>query len=193
MERALEYREAFRAIPMRSSEITSRPIWVNGWLPAMDMLANYTVLAENDPLRYVEIGSGESTKLARRAIDERGLRTRLTSIDPHPRAEVDRLCDAVVRHKLEDADLAVFAECEPGDVIFFDGSHRSFMNSDVSVFFLEILPSLPPGVIVGLHDIELPWDYPTSWSGRFYNEQYLLAVYLLTVNRRSRSCSRSAT
>jgi hypothetical protein len=180
LKQALTHQDALAAIPVRSVEVTSEPTWVNGWLPAIDVVANYTVLVEHGPARYVEIGSGESTKLARRAIEDAGLPTRLTSIDPHPRAEVDRLCDTIVRSRLEDADLSTFADLESGDIVFFDGSHRSFMNSDVTVFFLEVLPELPEGVIVGLHDIELPWDYPSAWSGRFYNEQYLLAVYLLT-------------
>ncbi|MDD7966366.1 class I SAM-dependent methyltransferase [Actinomycetospora lemnae] len=180
LDRGRKYHEALAAIPVRSPEVTSGPTWINGWLPPMDMVVNYTLLAEERPARYVEIGSGESTKLARRAITDGGLRTELTSIDPHPRAEVDPLCDRVVRTTLEDSDLSIFDEVGAGDVVFFDGSHRSFMNSDVTVFFLEVLPNLPRGVTVGLHDIELPWDYPASWAQRFYNEQYLLAVHLLT-------------
>jgi hypothetical protein len=32
--------------------------------------------------------------------------------------------------------LAKSSELEPGDIVFFDGSHRSFTNSDANVFFL---------------------------------------------------------
>lgn len=53
------------------------------------------------------------------------------------------------------------------------------MNSDVTVFFLDILPRLPAGILVGIHDIFLPYDYPPQWGERFYSEQYLLAAYLL--------------
>jgi hypothetical protein len=66
-----------------------------------------------------------------------------------------------------------------GDLLFVDNSHRSFPNSDVTVFFAETLPALAPGVVWGLHDILLPWDYPEEWRGRFCNEQYLLLAYLL--------------
>lgn len=179
LERALKYKDAFTAIPLRHRSVSSEPCWANGWLPALDMVANYTLLAERGPEHYLEIGSGESTKLARRAIIDNELSTRITSIDPNPRAEVDRLCDAVLRQRLEDADLSVFSDLRPGDFVFFDGSHRCSMNSDVTVFFLEVLPNLPRGVVVGLHDIELPWDYPPSWTRRYYNEQYMLATYLL--------------
>jgi hypothetical protein len=67
----------------------------------------------------------------------------------------------------------------PEDLLFLDNSHRSFPNSDVTVFFTEVLPALQPGTIWGLHDIFLPWDYPEEWRDRFYNEQYLLLSYLL--------------
>ena len=47
------------------------------------------------------------------------------------------------------------------------------------VFYLEILPKLKKGVIVHIHDIYLPYDYPQFMCDRFYSEQYGLAMYLL--------------
>ena len=49
----------------------------------------------------------------------------------------------------------------------------------MTVFFLDVLPELPPGVLVGIHDIYLPFDYPPSAAAAYYSEQYLLAAYLL--------------
>jgi hypothetical protein len=60
-----------------------------------------------------------------------------------------------------------------------DGSHQVFMNSDATVFFLDVLPSLPAGLLVGIHDVFLPDDYPPEWANSFIAEQYLLAAYLL--------------
>ena len=77
-------------------------------------------------------------------------------------------------------DLSVFDQLKAGDFLYVDGSHCCFQNSDVTVIFLEILPDLKPGVIVEFHDILLPYDYPTIWKERYYSEQYLLAVCLLT-------------
>ena len=90
--------------------------------------------------------------------------------------EVDGLCDEVIRAPLEECDLAVFSRVRPGDVVFFDGSHRAFTNSDVTTFFLDVLPELPAGVLVHLHDICLPDDYPPYLDDSFYSEQYLLAT-----------------
>jgi predicted O-methyltransferase YrrM len=166
-------------IPLRGTKNGSTPYWDNGWLPALDALGLYGLLAERNPKRYLEIGSGNSTKFARRAIDDHELRTTVTSIDPVPRAPVDALCDTVIRDRLEDVAVEVFAGLEADDIVFLDGSHRVLMGSDVTVFFLEILPLLRPGVLVHLHDILLPRDYPPEWRYRYYSEQYLLAAFLL--------------
>jgi hypothetical protein len=120
----------------------------------------------------------------RRSIDDHGLGTRLVSIDPHPRAETEALCNEVVRQPLEDTDLSIFAALGPDDICFIDNSHLAFQNSVVTVFMLEVLPSLRPGVLVGIHDIMLPGDYPEAWRERFYNGQYLLAAFLLGRARR---------
>lgn len=155
------------------------PGWLNEWLPGLDALAIYSFLASRAPRTYLEVGSGNSTKFARRAIRDHELPTSITSIDPAPRAEIDAICDRVLRSPLEDTDLSVFTSLAPGDVVFIDNSHRCFQNSDVTVFFLEVLPKLPSGVLVGIHDIFLPYDYPPEWVQRYYSEQYLLAAFLL--------------
>jgi len=89
----------------------------------------------------------------------------------------------VIRSPLEDTDLSLFKTVTPNDIVFFDGSHRSFQNSDVTVFFTEILPTLPLNTLVGVHDIFLPDDYPSDWLNRYYNEQYLLACWILGGDR----------
>lgn len=172
------YTEDLRHIPVRSID-RFEPSWVNGWLPGLDSAALYSFLRSRTPRRYVEIGSGNSTLFAARAKRDGSLDTSFTSIDPHPRAEIDVLCEEVIRTPLESADLGAFHRLAAGDVVFFDGSHRVFMNSDVAVFFLDVLPSLPAGVLVGIHDIYLPDDYPPDISPSFYSEQYVLASYLL--------------
>src|SRR5260221_641898 len=84
------------------------------------------------------------------------------------------VCDEVIRMHCEDLGADFFAQLGPSDLLFADNSHRSFPSSDVTVFFLEIVPALPAGLVYGIHDIFLPQDYPRDWAGRMYNEQYLL-------------------
>lgn len=155
------------------------PYWINDFLPGLDAVAIYGMIASKRPKQYFEIGSGNSTKFARQAIRDHGLSTRIVSIDPSPRAEIDAICDEVVRLPLEDCDPSFFDRLDDGDILFVDDSHRCFMNSDVTAFFLDVLPNLKKNVIVGIHDIALPYDYPAEWSGRYYSEQYLLACWLL--------------
>jgi predicted O-methyltransferase YrrM len=156
-----------------------QPDWLNGWFPPLDALVLYGMLATRKPGRYWEIGSGHSTKFAALAKKTHSPATVLLSIDPEPRAEIDGLCDSILRTTLQDCDPSIFQALEPGDFLFIDGSHRILQNSDVSVFFLEILPVLKPGVIVHVHDIFWPYDYPTRWAKRMYSEQYMLGVLFL--------------
>jgi len=162
------------------------PRWNNGFLPGLDMAALHTVLAERRPRRYVEVGSGNSTKLAAWTARREGFQMDITSVDPFPRAEVDGLVDHAVRTPFEAVDEGVWRQLEAGDVLFVDNSHRSLPNSDVTALFMEVLPALPAGVLVHIHDVYLPWDYPQDMCHRGYNEQYLLAVAIAAAPERYR-------
>lgn len=155
------------------------PYWENTWFPPLDGLTLYSLVTETKPALYVEVGSGFSTKFVRRAIEDHGLNTRVLSIDPFPRAEIDELCDEVMRTRFEDVGEQVLERLQSGDMLFIDNSHRSFTGSDVTVFFTEWLPYLNSGVRWGLHDTFVPADYPQVFRDRFFNEQYLLMCYLL--------------
>jgi hypothetical protein len=171
--------DALQRIQVEGSPDSAEPSWINNYYPGLDAVALYGMLSRLRPRLYMEVGSGNSTKFVRRALRDQELPTRLVSVDPHPRAEVDALCDEVIRQPLEDVDPSVVDRLEPGDVFFIDGSHRVFMNSDVVATFLDFMPRLKPGIHVHIHDIWIPSDYPPDWASRFYSEQYLLAAQLL--------------
>ena len=177
------YRESLELIQSYAEALGDRA-WSNEWLPILDGGSIYAFIRSRSPAIYAEVGSGFSTRFAATAKSDGGLGTEIVSIDPEPRAEVDQLCDRILRLPLESADTSVFGELSEGDVLFFDGTHRAFMNSDATVFFLEVLPKLASGVLVGVHDVFLPYDYPEEFADRYYSEQYLLAVHLLAGNPR---------
>ena len=158
---------------------SSEPHWHNGLLFGLDGVSLYAFTRDRAPHRYIEVGSGNSTLFVDRARRDGNIDMEIISIDPRPRREIDAMCDSVVRQPLESADLEVFGDLREGDIVFLDGTHHVFMNSDVTVFFLDVLPELPPGVLVGIHDIHLPDDYRPDHADRYYSEQYLLAAYLL--------------
>jgi predicted O-methyltransferase YrrM len=163
----------------RTTQLPLQPCWDNPWFPPFDGVALYGLLALHKPRRYIEVGSGISTRFARQAIQDFQLATTIISIDPHPHNPVEGLCDEVIVQRAENMPQEFWQSLSANDMVFIDNSHRSFPGSDVTVFFTEVLPSLPSGVIYGIHDIFLPNDYPTEWNERFYSEQYLLMLYLL--------------
>lgn len=179
MRTMLPLLEPMLTIPSNPVADATEPNWVNPAFPALDAMALYGMIALHKPRRLIEIGSGFSTKFARRAIRDHRLDTQLISIDPEPRTEIDAICDEVIRAPLEDVPIEFFEKATSSDMIFFDGSHRSFQNSDVTVFFNEILPRLKSGTVFGIHDVFLPDDYPAAWLEWYFNEQYLLACWLL--------------
>lgn len=180
LNKALLHKEKIQEIKKTGEDTdVNNPTWNNGFLPGLDIIGIYSMLAINNPKKYIEVGSGNSTKVAFKAKKENNLGTEIISIDPMPRAEIDHLADKVIRKPFEEIDYNTILALEENDILFIDNSHRILPNSDAMVFFLEILPKLKKGVIVHIHDIYLPYDYPQFMCDRFYTEQYGLAMFLL--------------
>lgn len=182
LNKTLNYKDAIFTIKniYEDGSNNNQPKWNNGHLPGLDIIMLYTMLAEYKPNLYVEIGSGTSTQVAYKSIIENKLNTQIISIDPNPRKNIDALCNKVYRNYLQDINLDFFKQLQPNDILFFDGSHMLLPNSDVMCFFLEVLPIIKEGVIIHIHDIYLPYDYPMFMCNRFYNEQYILANTLIS-------------
>jgi len=169
-----------------AADSIQREYWDNSWLPPLDAIAVMAFIARQKPKSYFEVGSGYSTIAARHIINALGLRTRIISVDPKPRADIDKICEVVIRSPFEKLTTDVYRIIEPGDVVFIDNSHYCFQGSDATTVFTDFIPSLPPDVIVGIHDVFLPFDYPDFARRRFYNEQYAFAAYLLGLGNRAR-------
>jgi len=179
VDRLLPYAADFAALPMGEASPPDEPRLDNAWFFALDSFFLYALVRETRPRRYTEIGSGNSTRFAHRAKRDAGIGMEMLSVDPEPREGIDRLCDRVLRRPLEEVDLGFLDSLGAGDILFLDGSHRCFQNSDVTVFFLNVLPRLKEGVLIHVHDIFWPEDYPPDFTDRWYSEQYLLGVQLL--------------
>jgi predicted O-methyltransferase YrrM len=155
------------------------PYWKNDYFKGDDARVAYAIVRHFKPQRIIEIGSGNSTKFLRKAATDAKTGTRLISIDPSPRAEIDSVCDEVVRKTVVSVSTDFFDQLQPCDVLFIDGSHLVFQGTDGPYLFLRVLPKIRPGVLVHIHDIFLPNDYPPEFKDRWYNEQYLLAAMIL--------------
>ncbi|WP_107039223.1 class I SAM-dependent methyltransferase [Brumimicrobium mesophilum] len=180
LSEALRYKDNIQNIKKTGEDSdVNNPTWNNGFLPGLDIVGIYSMMAINNPKKYIEVGSGNSTKVAFKAKKENDLDTEIISIDPMPRAEIDHLADTVIRKPFEEIDYNTILALEENDILFIDNSHRILPNSDSMVFYMEILPKLKKGVIVHIHDIYLPYDYPQFMCDRFYTEQYGLAMFML--------------
>jgi predicted O-methyltransferase YrrM len=149
------------------------------WFARLDAAAAYALVRRERPARIVEIGSGHSTRFLARAVADEGLGAVLTCIDPHPRASLARLH---VRHEarlLDETDRLTLAGLAAGDILFIDSSHVAMPGTDVDRLFLDVLPRLASGVLIHVHDIFLPRDYPPEWAWRGYNEQIVVGALLV--------------
>jgi predicted O-methyltransferase YrrM len=150
------------------------PRWTQDWFPRLDGASAYALVRHHKPARIVEVGSGHSTRFLVRAAADEGLEAQITAIDPAPRATLEGLDVTFLRRTLQQAGgeaFDVFDALAAGDVLFIDSSHILMPGSDVDMLFNRVMPNLPAGVIVHIHDIFLPDDYPAPWEWRGYNEQ----------------------
>ena len=147
----------------------------------------YCMMRYFRPRRFIEIGSGYSTLIALKALEKNrreGFNCKYTIIDPFPRKfllEILPVSFNLMREKVQETPLAVFNELEQNDILFIDSSHVLKIGGDVQYEYLEVLPRLNKGVLIHLHDIFLPLEYPQDWvrnQFRFWNEQYLLQAFL---------------
>jgi hypothetical protein len=146
----------------------------------------YDMIRHFRPKRIIEVGAGFSTLMTMEAIGanraaDPSQDCRLTCIEPYQQPWLEGLGVEVVRDRVERVDRALFAELAANDILFIDSSHVIRPQGDVVTEFLEILPTLAPGVLVHVHDVFTPRDYPRQWvieERRLWNEQYLLEAFL---------------
>jgi Methyltransferase domain len=181
LEKVLKYKEVFSSIKEDKALIDEyEPGWNNKHLPGLDIIMMYSLIAELKPAKYIEIGGGTSTKVAYKSKKDNALNVEIISIDPSPRKEISKLTDKNYKEEIQNVDPEIFCRLKENDIVFIDGTHTLFPNSDVMWFFLEIFPKLQKGTIVHIHDIYLPYDYPDFMCARYYSEQYVLGALLLT-------------
>jgi predicted O-methyltransferase YrrM len=177
---AIEALLARLAPAMEQARRSLGPLAANRYFAGGDAEAAYAMIKDLRPQRVIEIGSGNSTHIMRRAANDAGLDLHITCIDPVPRREIESVADVIDRRSvLETQPSELAAALDAGDVLFIDGSHYAFNGTDAPFLLLEVLPLLRPGVVVHVHDIMLPYEYDALFSERNYNEQYLLAGLLL--------------
>jgi Methyltransferase domain len=153
----------------------------------------YCMIRFYKPKKIVEIGSGFSTLMVKKAISANKIEDESyicyhVCIEPYEMPWLDQLDVNVVRQRVQDVDLNVFSKLEKNDILFVDSSHVIRPFGDVLVEYLQIIPMIKAGVLVHVHDIFTPRDYPESWlrsERRLWNEQYILEAMLAHSKRYS--------
>lgn len=184
-----DYNAELLALP-RSRQNEHEFYYHNGAFEAGDAEFLYSILRTFKPARLLEIGSGQSTLMARAALTRNragnpASACRHLCIEPYEQPWLENLGIEIRRTPVEKLKPELFRELQANDVLFIDSSHMIRPQGDVLFEYLEVLPVLQPGVLVHVHDIFTPRDYPNEWlidKIRFWNEQYLLEAFL-TGNR----------
>lgn len=155
---------------------------------SVDAETLYCMIRLGTPRRMVEVGSGFSTLVASAAaarnLQDSGCAPELVCVEPYPPRCLDPRPPQISRFissGVQDVPMAEFAALGPGDILFIDSTHVLAIGSDVQRLFLEVLPRLAAGVIVHIHDIFFPGEYPREWAvdrHLFWTEQYLLQAFL---------------
>jgi hypothetical protein len=156
----------------------------NGQFEGGDAEFLYQFLRLKKPRRFIEVGCGHSSLIARDALQRNraeGVECVHTCIEPYEAAWLEQAGLRVLRQKVEEVDPEFFQELQAGDVLFIDSSHMIRPQGDVLALFLQIIPTLKPGVYVHIHDIFTPRYYPRAYLLErmwLWNEQYLLESFL---------------
>lgn len=179
------YREEYNSFPLHASG-ASRPreYYVkNGFFESVDGEVLYSIIRDRRPDRVIEVGSGFSTWLIAEALKRNDDDATHTVVDPHPGFVREAFPDIeIIPERVQDIPLSLFESLASDDVFFIDSSHVLTIESDVRYEYLEVVPALSEGVLIHLHDIFLPREYPREWITTkrwFWNEQYLAKALLL--------------
>lgn len=188
LETFKKFKSEYESLPRTKVE-SSDFFLENGMFESVDAEVLYCMIRLNKPKRIVEIGGGFSTILMAEAIlDEQRsdpyYECEILTIEPYPssrlRAKLPSFARLIER-PVETLPMATFDLLESGDILFIDSSHVLKVGGDVQFEFLRLIPRIAPGVLVHVHDIFLPDEYPAAWirdQHRFYTEQYLLQAFL---------------
>jgi hypothetical protein len=177
-----QYTDRYAEFQLDDDPTGKAPCLNNEYFGGIDSEVLYAVVSRNRPKTIIEVGSGYSTRVIAKAIADQGLTTKLISIDPFPRAPVAGIANERLSCMVEALPATSFADqLSSGDILFIDSSHTVTTGGDVPFLFLEVLPRLAQGVIVHIHDVFLPFDYPKEWIVDFrwrWTEQYLVHAFL---------------
>jgi len=180
------YQDELNEIPLENTMAGNlSPYYNNGSFLSGDAEYLYCMIRHFKPKKIIEIGSGFSTLFSLYAIDKNkqgsDYNCELTCIEPYEKPWLEKSLAKIIRDKVENIDISFFKSLGINDILFIDSSHIIRPQGDILYEFLEVIPSLNPGVFIHIHDIFSPKDYLKEWifcKHLLWNEQYLLEAFL---------------
>lgn len=160
----------------------------NGMYDLADASIYQAFARRAQPKRVLEVGSGFSTAKLLDTADEVLPGLKITCIEPYPERLFGLMLPGdgveLIRSPVQEVPIDVFTSLESGDILFIDSTHVAKAGSDVVWLYLHVLPRLREGVLVHIHDIFWPFEYPAEWlrAGRCWNEDYFLQAFLCQNN-----------
>ena len=160
--------------------------YANNMFNEGDADALYSFIRVFKPRTLIEIGCGQSSIVAQLALrknlaDDPACTARHICFEPFHNGWLKDIGADFRPERIETADLSLFKTLQPNDIVFIDSTHVVRAQGDVECEFLRLLPLLPVGVLVHIHDIFTPRDYQDSFmknDRRFWTEQYMLEAFL---------------
>ena len=167
----------------------NRYSYTGGPFPRGDGIITRMMMGHFRPKRVIEIGSGYSSACMLDAADHANLDPfELTCIEPNTarlrsllrESDVSRV--KVIEKFVQQVPADIVDTLEAGDFLFIDSTHVMKTGSDVHYELFYLLPRLKPGVIVHVHDVPYPFEYPHQWvfeDNFSWNEAYVLRAFLM--------------
>jgi predicted O-methyltransferase YrrM len=181
LDQQAQYRTVFDSFKSTASNAVGYQFG-NYFYTSPDAEVLYTIIRTLQPKTILEIGCGNSTRITRQAIRDGQLASKLICLDPFPRRDVADFADQLHLKPVEDSNaLELVQALQPGDVLFIDTSHDVRPANDCAYIYGVLIPAVKPGVIVHIHDIFLPYDYPEYFArgdGASWGEQTVVAMML---------------
>jgi len=165
-----------------------RYFFENAMYSYTDGIILYSMIRHFKPKQIIEAGSGYTSALM---LDTNELffnnQIKLTFIEPYPErlysliTDNDKKNTTIIEQNIQSVEIEEFKKLEKGDILFIDSSHIVKCGSDVNYILFEILPALNSGVLIHIHDIFYPFEYPKKWvfKGWNWNEDYFLKSFLM--------------
>ena len=154
----------------------------NSGLSLVDTFILHSFIRTEKPIKIVEVGYGDTTKIILNASKYNKNKSKFYSIDPFlkKKARIKSQELVLIEKKVQDIPISFF---EDVDFLFIDSSHIFKIGSDVNFLMFDVIPILKKNTIIHWHDIYIPFNYPKCLieyirRDSMYNESYIVQSFI---------------